>query len=179
MKKWSFYLGGFLLLMGAVSLIDVIWGINIWQYIWPLLLISIGLIIIFRPKWFTLWDWRSDHRGGFIGDSHTVLKGTGKDEEFSTFAGDHTIDLSNVTVPSGGINYKFNGFAGDIKLLVPDHIGVRVRGNVFAGELDIFGSEMQSVMSPFEGETPGFEEAGSKVYVEANYFACDVKLIRK
>ncbi len=179
MKKWSLYLGGFLLLLGFVSLVDVIWNVNLWSYLWPLILIGLGLIIIFRPKWFILWDWEGRGHNRFVGDYHTVLQGTGKDEQYNTFAGDHTIDLTNVVVPSGGINYKFNGFAGDVTIIVPENVGVRVRGNVFAGELDIFGDNMQSVMSPFEGETPGFDTAESKVFVEANYFACDVKLRRR
>jgi len=179
MKKWSLILGGFLLLMGFFSLIEVIWNIDLWKYLWPLILIGAGLLIIFRPKWFTLWDWEGRSHSKFVGDYRTVLQGTGKDESFNTFAGEHTIDLSNVIVPSGGLNYKFNGFAGEVNIIVPENVGVRVRGNVFAGELDIFGEKIQSVMSPFEGETPNFESAESKIYLEVNYFACDVSLLRK
>ena len=177
MRKWSFYLGGFLLLMGVASLAEVVWGIHLWQYFWPLILIGLGLLIIFRPRWTFMREWSGKNQ--FVGEYHSVLSGTGKDEQFNTFAGEHTIDLSNVSIPDGGLNYKFNGFVGDITLIVPANTGVRVRGNVFAGELDLFGDKMQSVMSPFEGETADFANAPSKVYVEANFFVCDAKLIRK
>lgn len=177
MRKWTIYFGLFLILMGLISLVGIIFKINLWVFFWPLVLIAIGVMVLIKPAHQPWWQWFG-HGGTFFGDTHTVLEGTGKNEEFNSFVGDIYLDLTKVEFPDGGTNYKYNLFAGDIRIMVPVEVGVRVNVRFFAGELDFFGEKSSGVMAPVGDETAGFQSADKKAYIEVNCFAGNVEVRR-
>jgi hypothetical protein len=176
MKRWMEIFGGFLILVGVMSLVDAIWHIQLGNYLWPLLLVALGVWLLVKPAHAPWWTWfggRNDYQFN-SGWTHT-----GNNHEQNIFAGDTLLDLSQEIIPGEGANYRFTGFAGEIRILVPDGIGVSVRASYFAGHVNMFGEDMSGVMAPVEDETPGFSQAEKKVFVEVNYFAGEVLVIRK
>jgi hypothetical protein len=176
MKRWMEIFGGFLILLGVLSLMDAIWHIQVWSYLWPLILIALGIWLLVKPAHTPWWTWFGDHKDYQFNSEWTH---TGDNHEQNIFAGDTILDLSQEIIPETGANYRFSGFAGDVRILVPDGIGVRVHASFFAGNINMFGEEIAGVMAPVEDETPGFAQAEKKVYVEVNYFAGEVQIIRK
>ena len=38
MRRWAFFVGGFLVFIGLVSLVEAIWKIDLGKFFWPLVL---------------------------------------------------------------------------------------------------------------------------------------------
>jgi len=177
MRRGVLFVGWFLIIIGLVALLDTFLKVNVWNYFWPVVLVALGIWILVKPANSAWWNWFGVF-GAHGEEFSTIFTGTGKVREQSIFAGETTIDLGRMEIPDGGLNLKFNGFAGEVRLLVPTDVGVRVKANYFAGELQIFGEKMSGVMAPVEGETPGFDMAAKKVYAEIHYFAGETQVIR-
>lgn len=177
MRRWAMYVGWFLVVIGILSLISAIWKIDIWNYFWPAVLVALGIWILVKPAESAWWDWFGVF-GKADGNYETIFSGTGKTREQSIFAGETNIDLAKIEIPEGGLNLKFNGFAGEVRIAVPPEVGVKVKAQYFAGEIQLFGEKMTGVMAPIENETPGFELASKKVYIEVNYFAGETLIYR-
>lgn len=177
MRRWVLFVGWFLIVIGVVSLLDTFLKVNIWNYFWPTVLVALGVWLLVKPADTAWWNWFGVF--GKTGEgSSSIFSGTGKVREQSIFAGETTIDLGKMDIPTDGLNLRFNGFAGEIRFLVPAEIGLRVKASYFAGELQILGEKMTGVMAPIEGETPGFDLALKKVYAEIQYFAGETQVIR-
>ncbi len=173
MKRWMGYLGIFLVALGLVTLVENIWHLNIWAYLWPVILIAFGVWLLVRPPGRPFWIWWAEDPS-FTGE--WLVEGNHKDHHI--FAGETTLDLSNEDIPVEGAKYRFNGFAGEVRIYVPEGVGVKVRANYFAGSINMFGEEMTGVMAPVEEVTPNFESAPRKAFIEVNYFAGETKIIR-
>lgn len=177
MRRWGLYIGWFLVVIGVLSLINAIWKIDLWNYFWPAVLVSMGILILVKPAKTAWWDWFGVF-GRVDKSSETIFSGTGNVREQSVFAGETSIDLGKMDIPEGEFNLKFNGFAGEVRIAVPPEVGVKVRAQYFAGEVQLFGEKMSGVMAPIEIQTPGFDLAAKKVYVEVNYFAGETMIYR-
>lgn len=173
MKRWMGYLGIFLISLGVITLVENIWHLNIWAYLWPVILIAFGVWLLVRPPGRPFWIWWADD-SSFTGE----WKNEGNLKEHHVFVGETTLDLSTEENLIDGVKYSFNGFAGEIKIYVPDDVGVKVRANYYGGSIVMFGEEMTGVMAPIEDQTPHFESAPRKAFIEVNYFAGETKIIR-
>lgn len=172
-KRWKTYFGIVLIVSGIIFLIQSIWHIPIWAYLWPVVFIGLGIWLLVRPAGKPFWIWWGDDAA--LGEPWYV---DGNLKDHGLFLGETTLDLSREDISDRGGNYRFNGFAGGITILAPDDVGVKVRANYFGGSINIFGEEVTGVMAPIEDQTPGFDQALRKAYVEVNYFAGETKVIR-
>ncbi len=172
MRRWALLFGSFLVFLGVISLVEVIWKIDLGKFIWPLILISIGILILVRPPMPKWWHWDSRD----VSETNRTGAWYARDETINGFIGDTVLDFSQTILPEGETHYKLNGFIGDIKVRTIDSVGVKVRAQCFIGNVMILGEESTGIMAPSEGQTPGYEAAPKKVTVDINYFIADVNV---
>jgi predicted membrane protein len=173
MRRWALLIGSFLVFIGLVSLVDVIWNIDLSKYFWPLVLIALGILMLVRPP--MPW-WRWNHSSRFVTETNRSGEWYAKDETINGFVGDTTFDFSQTILPDGETRYKLNGFVGDINIKTNDSVGIKVRGNCFVSDIKIFGEINSGVMAPVEGQTKNYDSAPKKVVIDVNYFVADVKV---
>lgn len=169
--------GLILILVGGLILIENIWHIHIWLYLGPLLLIALGVWILVKPNDRPWWAWIAS--AGWNPPPVGEWTVTGTQREHHTFAGHTVLDLAAEEIPPEGANYRFTGFAGEVDVYAPAGLGVKVYAHYFAGSLEFFGEEMSGVMAPVWDETPGFNLAPKKVFIEVNYFAGQTNVINR
>ncbi|MBA4419589.1 MAG: hypothetical protein C0391_00385 [Anaerolinea sp.] len=172
MRRWQVIIGSLLIFFGVIALVNAIWHIQLGRYLWPIIFIAAGVLLLVKPKlpgsW--LWDW--------ISVNHAVRKGEvfAREETRNGFIGDTTIELTEAELPVGEMHYTLKGFIGDITLRVPAEVGVKVRANNFMGEIDMFGDESTGIMAPVEAQTANYGNAVKKVVVDMNYFIGELKV---
>jgi lia operon protein LiaF len=175
MRKFAVILGSFFIFIGLLNLAEAIFHIDLGKFFWPLVLVFLGVWLLFRPKFFPGWFGGDFH---VIGDSKYRDASAMFNRESSTFIGDTLLDFSTMNLEAGLTDYRLNGFVGDIKVIVPENVGVNLRSNCFVSEFKLFGEEMSNVMAPGEYTTPGYSTAEKKVDLTVNYFVVNVKLVR-
>jgi hypothetical protein len=177
MRNWLKLLGVGLIFFGLLALVDNLFHIHIWNYLGPILLIALGVWILVKPANRPWWTWIAP--ASWNPPDAAEWTRTGNQREHHTFAGHTVLDLSHEDIPETGANYRFTGFAGEVDIFVPAGLGVKVHASYFAGTINFFGEEMTGVMAPVSDETPGFDLAPRKVYVEVVYFTGETHVISR
>ena len=153
-----------LIVLGAIFLIANITNINAWALCWPIGLILVGALLIARPM--------------------MVSPGTGVDirvlgeikrqgmwqvsrEELWTLIGEVELDFSNATLPVGETHIRVIGLVGDLKITVPDSVGLAISASSFITDSRIRGEKREGFFTPVEWTTPAYAAAESKVVVES------------
>lgn len=175
MRRWPVIAGGCLILIGLMILVNNIFHINIWKYLWPVLLIGVGLLLILRPK--MPRGWWSDL--GYMTEEPRAGEVYAGEDSQSGFIDNRNIDLEASKLLPGLNHYDLRGFVGDIKLRVPAGVGIKARANCFVGEIHLFGEESTGIMAPVEEQSADFETLEKKVVVDLHYFVGELHVIRK
>lgn len=162
-----------LIIFGSLLLVGQITGINIDAIFWPLILILVGLILIFRPQAIKMEGVRYAFAGDWEVDGRWDLN-TG---EVRAFAGDLTVDLRDIDLPEGETVLNFKGFAGDIRVYLPQEVGLSVKTNTFVTDARIEGDKTDYVFTGMDYETEGYKAASKKFRLEATAFAMEIDVV--
>ncbi len=165
--------GGLLILIGILILTGSIFNVSLWNFFWPVVLILLGLLILFRPRW-------SSSRGPveFLFFSNMRRKGVWqvKGEEIWSFLGDVYLDMTQAEIPPGETVYRIYGFIGDVDLILPQGIGVSVSSAAFVSDIRILGRKQSTVLLPIDMSSEGYDTAERKIRLDVAFFISDVKV---
>jgi predicted membrane protein len=157
---------------GALLLIGNLVGIDFGNVFWPLVLITVGLFLIFRPRIIS-----PVHAKYYFAGTVKVNKSWDMSKkEVRMFAGDVRIDLADLNLPSGVTDFTITAFAGEVTILAPKDIGVSISTIAFVTDSRIDGKKMEYVLSGLDYATEGYEGASKKFKLYMQCFAADVKL---
>jgi predicted membrane protein len=157
---------------GALLLIGNLVGIDFGDVFWPLVLITVGLFLIFRPQIIS----PIHAKYYFAGDVKINKSWDMSKKEIRMFAGDVKIDLADLNLPQGETDFTITAFAGEVNIFAPRDIGVSISTMAFVTNSRIDGKKMEYVLSGMEYATEGYEEALKKFKLYMQCFAADVKL---
>jgi len=174
-NRGQLFIGGVLVALGLVLLLGKALHINLWGILWPLALIALGVWLVMRPQ---LAPEGTVVHQKLFGDIERKGIWDVTDEEIWMFAGDVDLDMSQADLPLGETTIHFSGFAGDITLKVPPELGVKVSANMFAGDCKFMGDKQSTFLSPMRLVSDNYETAESKLHLECNAFASDIKVER-
>ena len=176
MKSGQRTIAWLLIGFGVFLLIGNFFNIEPGKIFWPLLLVAIGLILVFRPQVFRRSTFGEEANYRFAGDFTLGQDWTVQDYELRMFAGDVTIDLRHADIPDGETFIHFALFAGDIDVIVPDGVGLAAVSHGFATDAKINGQKKDHVMVGLDYKSPGYAEATKKIHFEVNWFAGSLSL---
>lgn len=162
----------FLIVLGGLYLLANFINIDAGDLFWPLVLILIGAIMIFRPKVIA----SENTRHMFAGDIDLSRDWQAGDQEVRMFAGDIDIDLRNMDLEAGENHYWVKFFAGDITLDVPEDVGLKIESTGFVVESKIAGNATSNVMTGYQYQTENFSSAEKKFILHTASFAVDLKV---
>lgn len=166
------FLGLALVALGLMSIIGIVFGINLWSLCWPAALIAAGVWMLARP------------RLHFGGENVTIrpladIKRFGawqvRPEEIWIFVGDVELDLARAEIPQGITTLRIFGFVGDIDLFVPREVGLTVVSNAFISDARLDENKRESFLLPVELSTPNDPAAAQRVRVETFFFISEIK----
>jgi hypothetical protein len=174
MRNWGMIVvGGFLVLIGLMSVISAIFDVNLSSICWPTLLILVGVLLLVGP------------RIGFPGENVQLrpladIKRRDAwqvtDEEIWTFVGDVRLDFSQADIPPGVTTIRLVGFVGDVNLYIPEGFNYSISSTAFLTDIKVLGKKRQVFVSTLLEESEGYQSAESKIRLEMLYFVNDLDI---
>jgi lia operon protein LiaF len=79
--------------------------------------------------------------------------------------GDYFIDFSKAYIPEKETPIHVHGWIGDVKMIVPDDVPVKVEAKVKIGDIRIFDLRSSDINRQLVYETPGYHEAIKKLNI--------------
>ncbi|KAA3643384.1 MAG: hypothetical protein DWQ07_23005 [Chloroflexi bacterium] len=171
MRNPGSFLGIALILLGVVLFTARLFNLDTWAIFWPLALMAGGLWIILRPNFAPDG---TNVRFRFIGEIDRYGDWQVNDEETSFFVGDADLDLTSADIPEGETHLRYMGFVTNVKLRLPDDVGLQVRSGSFVTDASLFGIDFDRVFSPLEYTSENYRDASRKIDLEVNSFVTEL-----
>ena len=172
-NRSQLFFGALLVGVGALFLASNVLNINLWRFFFPAALMLIGASLIFRDR---SRNPELPRRDKFIGDLNLVVNGHPNNEDVWVGVGDVDLDMSRASFPVGLTTYRFSGFVGDIDVLVPAGVGVKVRSSSVVSDIKLGDQSEEAVFSSAELVTPNYSNAERKLELLTSLFVSDVKV---
>lgn len=157
--------------------------------LWPLILIFIGLYFLRGPrkKKFKVFHGTEDFKkmGSTSGDDSSFKAGdynttNWKVEPINIWnaVGDHTLDITKAYIPDVDTPITIHGLAGDINIILPNHVDFTIRATVRAGEVVLLDQTSSGINRTLTYETPGYKEATRKLTFNLKLNAGSIRVDR-
>lgn len=193
--KGGLYLGSFLVIFGGLLLSS---SLNLLDFsflevykLWPLLLIYFGFQFFGssqdrkrKKKFQFIFDSENDEAQSFsktqkfaVGD-HKFSGENWKVEpmELWNAVGDYHIDFTKAFIPDKEIPISIQGWAGDIRVLMPENLEFTIEAHVKAGDINVFGHTNEGVNRQLLYETENFQTATRKLNLYMNLKAGAIRV---
>jgi len=129
-------------------------------------------------------DWKDSCKNShsrFIGDVHF-----GNDYwelrpmNISHFIGDTTLDLTKAQIPVGETRVYVSSFIGDVKVFVPNDLGVGIQvvSSSLIGDVKVLGQKRGGLFNQMSVETPFFPDSDKRVVLIVSSFIGDVRVTK-
>ncbi len=166
--------GGIFIFIGALALLSNLFNVDFGNFFLPAILIFIGVLIIFRPRSLSAG---TGFGLRFLGD--VIRRGDWKvsSEEMWFFLGSLKMDMSQAEIPPGETSYRVISFIGDVRLVVPENVGVSISSFSFITDARLLGERFGGFVSPVEWSTDGYEEAEKKIRIERVSFLGSLRVL--
>jgi lia operon protein LiaF len=172
-----------------------------WSWTWPLLIIYFGLSIVFnRNSGLIVVDLSEKFDDEFnkgnvkkkikkislstkqkhlIGDIR-LGKSPWQIEDLNTWVGvgDISLDLSTAMLKEGVNTIDLSGGIGDVKILVPENLPIKVNADVKLGEVKIFDNKQSGISRFVSYESDNYALAEKKVEIYVQLSIGDIRIKR-
>lgn len=183
-KKGShWFLGLFFIISGSLLILDRFEVVTFYFHdilkLWPLIIIYVGFLLIGfgkkRRSFITVVgdrdgfrDWeksQGSEKQYFAVGSQEYSQPNWKVEpmDIHTLAGDFYLDFSKAFIPEKETPISIRSLAGDVHILIPEHVDFRIEASVKAGDIEILGNEWGGIDRSYTYETDNFQHAERKI----------------
>jgi predicted membrane protein len=168
-----FIVFGFLLLASNLGLFAFDWSM-----VWALILIALGGWFIwraFQPQPFVA---QPGAAYGF-GDYHPDLAGKEiRKENFSHGFGDFDLDLTRAVFPDGTNSVRASHGFGDVTVILPRDLAVRVKASGGFGDVHVFGQRSEGIGPVLTFQSEDYATAARKLDLEVSFGFGEAKVVR-
>ena len=173
MKRWQIILGIVLIVLGLFALVDTIFNVNPWRYFGPLLLVGIGVLIILRPR---IAGKDVNVQMPILGDVRKKGFWEVTQHEIWSIAGTSRLDFTDASFPSGDGVIKIFGFVTDVKITLPDDVGLQVNSSAIVSEMKDQQGKQERILNTLDYQSDNFESAEKRVTVQTLGFVTEVRV---
>ncbi|MDF1545494.1 MAG: cell wall-active antibiotics response protein LiaF [bacterium] len=114
----------------------------------------------------------------FLGDMYVDCSDCNLESvEISGFLGTIEVNLSRGKLRDGLNRLIISHFIGDIRVLVPRDFAYFAQCSNFIGELELGAKSTSGFSNNVETHSPGYETASQKLYISANNFIGDIRIV--
>jgi predicted membrane protein len=167
--------GGGLILFGLLLLLSNLFDVDLGKFCFPTFLVLIGVLILLRPQ---MLPSDTNFKVVPLGDVKRSGEWQVETEEFWIFLGSMYLHLSEAKLPPGETVYRIFSFLGDVRMYVPEDIGISISNIAFITDDRFFGKKHGGIFTPVEWVSEGYEEAERKLRIERVSFLGSVKVRR-
>jgi lia operon protein LiaF len=174
-KRWVLWIGIIVVVIGVFLLAGELFHFNGGAFLFPLLLVALGVWLILRPR---MLGPKGQIHARILGD--IVRNGTWQvvPEEIWLAIGDIHLDLSNAQVPEGETTLTVYGFVNEIKITVPEGVGIGLHCSAFVSDVKMYGEKETTIFMPLDRNSDDYASCSRKVLIRANHFVVDAKIRR-
>lgn len=169
------FFGILIILIGLMFLMGNVFDVDVGALCFPFGLILFGIWILLRPR--------------LVGpDTQLRLRVFGPicrdgawqvaDEELWLFVGDVRLDMTQAQIPLDETCLRVCGFVGDIRLLVPEGVGVSVSSTAFITDAQVLGRRRDGLLVSAHLTSDDYETAERKVHLETFFFVANIRVRR-
>lgn len=162
-NKQQAFIGIVIVLIGVVLLIGTIFDIDVGSLCFPTVLIAAGILLLLRPQ---LFDPNTPGRLKLLGDVRRRGAWQVTDEEIWNGVGNVRLDMTGADIPTDETQIRVFNFVGDIRLSVPEDVGVCVSSTAFVTDARVLGQRRDYFLTPFELSSDNYETAERRVRLE-------------
>ena len=174
MKRWQVIIGIILILLGIIALLNqVLPNLRIGRFIGPLVLIGLGLLLILRPR--------------IVGPDVIVqipilgdIRKTGiwevTQHEIWWFVGSSRLDFTEAVFPKVDAVIKIFGFVTDVKVILPDDVGLRVTSSAIVNEYSGLHGKQERFLSLVEDQSANYSSAEKRLDLQTVAFVSEIKI---
>jgi len=172
-NRTAILIGSILIILGVFSIIDALFGINLGTLIFPLILIGLGVLILFRPK--------TSPAGNnlilrFVGETDKSHEWTVEPAEYWAFVGSMKLDFSKAIIPEGETSIVLYSFVNELEITLPTDAGLRLAARGFVQNTKVMGHNEDHIFAPFEYETPDYAIQTRKINIQSLSFVSEVEI---
>jgi predicted membrane protein len=174
MKRWQLTIGIILIVLGIIALMNQVFpNLNIGRFVGPLVLIGLGLLLILRPR---IAGPDVIVQIPILGDIRKTGIWKATQHEIWWFVGSSRLDFSEAIFPSGDAVIKIFGFVTDVKVILPDDVGLRVSSSAFVNEYSGLQGKQERFLSPVEDQTANYLSAEKRADLLIVAFVSEIKV---
>lgn len=192
----GWFLGAFFTVFGGLLILDRLEVLTFYFRdvfkLWPLLIIYIGFLLIGmgrnRRSFVTFFSSNDNdsrrgkmkgvNRENFTIGSQEYSQPNWKAEpmDIRTFAGDFYLDFSKAFIPEKEIPVTIRSMAGDVHILIPEHVAFKMEAHVKAGDINVLGNEIDGINRSYFHETDNYDESEQRLDFYINLKAGSVRV---
>jgi lia operon protein LiaF len=137
-----------------------------------------------HKDWWKAHDWDNPNRENhsrFIGDVHLGNEYWElRPLNISHFIGDTTLDLTKAQIPIGETRINVSSFIGDVKVYVPNDLGVGIQviSSCLIGDVKVLDQKRGGVFNQMSVETPSYADTDKRVVLVVSSFIGDVRVTK-
>ncbi len=173
MKRWQIVIGIVLIILGLIALFEAVFRVDLWRFIFPLILIGVGVLLILRPQ-FVGSDVHVQMP--ILGDIRKVGAWKATTHEFWLVVGTNHLDFTEAIFPKGDAIIRVIAFVAEVIVILPEDVGLRVESSSFVSELKNSAGNRERFFSFLEHETQNFESAEKRVTLQTIAFVSEIKV---
>ena len=171
MKRWQIIFGVVLIFLGIIAMIEVFFDVDLWRFIWPLILVGLGLLLIFRtqaagPQIHILTP--------ILGDLRRSGSWEVTNQEIWWFVGTNRFDLTDAVFPDEEATIKIFGLVAEVKIILPEDVGLRVSSTAFVSEFKGLEGTDERFLSPLNYQSPDYDEKDKRVNLQTVAFVSEI-----
>lgn len=173
MKRWQIITGIVLVTLGFIALIEAIFMVDLWRFIWPLILIGIGVLLILRPQ-FAGPDVHVQMP--IFGDVRKSGAWDATQHEIWLVIGSNRLDFTEAVFPNREAKVRIIGFVAEVNVILPEDVGLRVESTSFVSEVKSREGKKEQFLSFLEHETSNYSIAEKRVLLQTIAFVSEIKI---
>jgi hypothetical protein len=172
-NRWLIVVGALFILLGLMSLISILFNVDAGAFCLPVGLIALGVWLLVRPR---LVAPGTGFHLLLLGDLRRSGAWQVADEEIWVGVGDVKLDMTQAEIPSGETTLRILGFIGNVKLRLPQNVGITVSDAAFVTDARILGQRYHNVFDTLHFTSEGYETAERRIRLEAASFVADLRI---
>ncbi|MFS0561884.1 cell wall-active antibiotics response protein LiaF [Terribacillus sp. 179-K 1B1 HS] len=197
----GFWFGIFCLLFGGLLVLDR-FEILTFEFsdvfkLWPLLIIFMGVSLLRfgkkgkKRKAAVNIEWNDSrqkekytkeykkYQNYAVGEHRFDSEGwTVEPTQVKNAVGEYYVDFTKAFIPNEEIPFHLKGWAGEVRIILPDNLEFRLEALIKAGEINVFGETSEGINRRMYYETPGYADATRKLDIYIDYKAGQIRVDR-
>ncbi len=167
---------GVLIIIGVIALLNNLGLTRLdWGFIWPVILIALGVFLIWRRS-VHHHDPQVEH---VVGDIRMEKEGWAlQDQQVEAGIGSVRLDLTKAQIPDKETMLSVEAWIGNIEVIVPADLPISASGRVTMGSVTLLGDKSDGFVRALDFKSPDYDTAQKKVRLFASIVIGEIKVMR-